>query len=474
MSFYSESTDKIKGKIASLKAIAEKSKSKYLKTPSKINNLMDAIMDIYSQLGGYNDMIKTIENILSKKLDEIEEVIKSAIKVSLKRTISCSVEPSIGDFLIISGITFELDKVDPTSKLTIDPISENGSYAYYDNLSGINSKDFNTFLYTVIKKTINNNSYSGAIWYKTEIQNNESVKIPLFKISYKEYSEETHMTNILTVRLDESLRGQKLSYFISEYLDSVKLFNNVQVISSIFDEILGTKILSINKTTEQLTAEAQIKSIVDNIINNVEDETYIVDDSYYTFSNDTYNEMLENSEKKKNGIFTYNPNTNTNLEVDQELLLNSLDGLKADDLSISEQTKIFTDTIDTVTNDLINNSGIGLEFETSFKTNIIKTILTKLMLTISMTILSPKIIFLFSMTTRIFGLDDENNVVDFIKKNINVFKLIVLAIRDAIITELINSIKELLAPMITSMVMELTKEKFAIYKKVLKNIKKII
>src|ERR1019366_2636996 len=141
MGFFNDATTEINGKIATLKTVSEKSASKLNKTSAGVNSLMDSIMNIFNQLGGYQDMIKTIENILSTKLTDIEEVIKSSIKTSLKQIISCSVEPSIGDLLILTGVTFDIKKIDPMSILAIDPISENGSYAYFDNLRGLNSKD---------------------------------------------------------------------------------------------------------------------------------------------------------------------------------------------------------------------------------------------------------------------------------------------------------------------------------------------
>ena len=49
-------------------------------------------------------------------------------------------------------------------------------------------------------------------------------------------------------------------------------------------------------------------------------------------------------------------------------------------------------------------------------------------------------------------------VIDFIKKNVKVFKLIILAIRNVIINELINKIKQMIAPMISKMILELTGE----------------
>lgn len=485
MSFFSEQTTVINGKIAALKAVKEKVSSKYDKKvtqakgklderTSQAKTLMGSIMEIYKQLGGYEDMIKSIETILSTKLEDIEETIKSAIKIALKNVISCGIEPTIDDSLILTGVTFNISKLDPMSLLSIDPTSENGDYAYFDNFSEIDSKDFNVFLYSLIKKSINNPFYSGATWNVIIKRDGENVKEPLFKATYREYDAITKESNILTIKIDSSLKGQTLSYFISQYLDSVRLFNNVQIISSIFDDILGTKILSVNKTTEQITIEKQIEQIVDNILNNAEDENDVIDNSFYSFSNDVYSEMLENAEKKRRGVFKYDEKSDIELEIDQELVLNSLNGLKNEDLLVSQQTKILTDTIESIANDLESKSQIKTGYNLSFKIDFITKIINKLMTTISMTILSPKIIFLFSMTTKIFGIEDEKDAINFIKSNINIYKIIIMSIRDIIINELIKQIKKMLAPMIESMMLELVKEKFAIYKKQLTSITSII
>lgn len=140
-----------------------------------------------------------------------------------------------------------------------------------------------TYFYDLIKKSINNPYYSGATWNIITKEDGENIKSPLFKATYQEYDEATMQSNILTIKIDSSFSGQTLSFFISQYLDSVRLFNNVQIISSIFDELLGTKILSINKTTEQIAVEKQIQEIVDNILNNAEDENDLIDDSFYFF-----------------------------------------------------------------------------------------------------------------------------------------------------------------------------------------------
>lgn len=471
MSFYKENTSDILGKIASLKTIVEKSKSKINASKSQANSLMDSLMEIFMQIGGYDDMLQTIEKILSEKIEDIEEAIKSAIKIAIKQIISCSVEPTVSESLIYTGITFSISEIDPNTMLTIDPLSENGSYAYFDNLSGIDSKDFNVFLYTLIKNTINSNNYDGCYWYKTESDGNEQIKVPLLHASYNEYDISTQSSNIITIKINERFKNEKLSFFISEFLDSIKLFNNIQVLSSIFDDLFSTKIIKIEKTSEQLVTDEIVSKIVDKILNNIDDGD-IIDDSYYQFSNDVYAQMLEDAEKKKAGKYSYNDNVD--VSISQTDLLSYFENLKTDNLLITEQTNILSETINQITEDIAKNPKIDEKQKYNIKINIVNNIIKKLMITITNYIFSPKILYLFVMSNELLNTKTDTSIIEFIKSNINLYKTIILRIRDILTKELTSKLTELLAPMIKQVVSELVKEKFALYKKQIDTIKNAI
>lgn len=471
MSKISDYKNEINGKIATLKAVLQKRTSKIIKDANDSKQgLIETIMDIYEKLGGYNDLIKSMEIILSSKLDDIEETTKSAIKTTLKQIISCGIEPTIGDELILTGTTFDIKKIDPLSVFSIDPESENGSYGYFDNKAGVNSRDFNVFIYTVIKNSINDPNYQGAIWYKTG--NGGTSKTPLLDVKFKESDQ--NKSNQLIIKINESFRGYPLSYFISEYLDSIKLFNNVNLISSIFDEILRTKIISINKPQIQIEIEKTIAELVEKIINNVEDEYEVIDDSFFAFSNDFYDKLIEETEEIKRNTFRLTNIDNKTVSVDEELLLESLNNLKNDSLLVTDQTKIIIEAVDAITNDLIQKGNLNPKFSFSFKFDLFKKIITKLTTTITLYTFSPKIILLFSMTTKMYGLENSDDVIGFIKENINIYKIIILKIRDIITDMLIDKIKKMISPLIKQLSIDLIKEKFAIYKKQLDNIIKLI
>lgn len=464
MSTVNQQKNGIFGGIAALKTIANQSLIKANGFKSSIlgdaNDIMSSLLEIFNQLGGYNELIQTIENILIKRLDDIENTIKGAIKTAIKQTISCGVEPTITSDLISTGVTFNLKNIDPLVLLNINPQSDNGELVYFDNDQGVNSRDFNVFLYSVIADGINNQTSTGSTWYSSNL----STKQPLASVSFQEFDSSNVISNKLTVKINNFYLGKKLSSFISDYLDSIKLFNNTQLLSSIFDDITGTKIFSINKTVDQIAAEKIIQKLCTNILNNV-DESDVVDDSFYVFSNDTYNSILEESEKKKNGTFTYNGDTNLQITVDQTSLMNSLLNLKnTDSTKISDQTIIIKGAIDNLTNDIVKNTSVSDKDQFALKLNFIQNIIQKLMSSITMFIFSPKIIYLFVMTNKLLGIEDSENVLDFVKKNINIYKLIIIAIRDVIVSEITKEIEKLLAPLISQVMIILTKEKFSIYK----------
>ena len=78
------------------------------------------------------------------------------------------------------------------------------------------------------------------------------------------------------------------------------------------------------------------------------------------------------------------------------------------------------------------------------------------------------------MTSKLLGIKEEGDIVQFIKNNINIFKIIIIKIRDLIVAEITNEIKKLLLPLISQTLVILTKEKLAIYKSQIDGITKLI
>jgi len=239
---------------------------------------------------------------------------------------------------------------------------------------------------------------------------------------------------------------------------------------------MGTKIYSQYKTKDQLLAEKIINDLIDKILNNVNDGD-VLDESFYAFSNDEYNSMLETSELKHIGAFNYNGDEAQNISVDENIVTDSLTGLKSVDPSkISEQTKIITQTINNAVNSVVSKSQIKDQDAFALKMDFIQKIVTKIANATTISIFTPKIITIFELTNKLLvGEEYESvNAVDFTKANINVFKKIIVKIRDIISTEITNKIKEMLQPLIDGVVKILLKEQMANYTNIMGGLTKLI
>jgi hypothetical protein len=149
---------KIFGNIAAAKTLTEGLPK--LKTNSSfpsINNNGDTITflcDLIKSLIGYEVLQQTISDTLVYSLKELEQEIKSALKLEIKSIVSCGVNPSLPDFIKSTGngINIKVNQLDFTDLMLIDPTSSVGKVLYNDLTTNlINSSDFNTFLYQTIQ-----------------------------------------------------------------------------------------------------------------------------------------------------------------------------------------------------------------------------------------------------------------------------------------------------------------------------------
>ena len=75
---------------------------------------------------------------------------------------------------------------------------------------------------------------------------------------------------------------------------------------------------------------------------------------------------------------------------------------------------------------------------------------------------------------KIYEIPESDDIVDFVKKNINIYKIIIVKIRDVITTEITNKIIDMLYPMLTKSIAIINAEKIYIYKKQLDDIRELV
>lgn len=457
MSYFGDFTSEITGKISALKTIAEKSKKIKYRGFDHVNSLMDSVVSILLSIIGYDELVELIENIISDNLENIEELVKSSIKTTLKNVISCGVEPTITKELIDNGFTFEVSNLDPLSLLATSPNSKEGKYVYFEPDKGIDSSDFNVFLYEVIRRSVNSTSYGGETWSLT---NDNKTKTPLLKASFSEYDINSGKSNVVRIKVASNYSGVKLNTFISDFLDSFKLYGDTQILSYIIDNLFNSNIL--NKNKNQLLIEKNVETLVGKILNNVDSET-LIDDSFYEFSNDTYDRLYEETLSKKRTGDVVNINND-----EFEKIFNT------DNSILNEnQIKNVTSVVNNITQELLDKGQIDDVEATKFKNNIIEGIITNLTTAVTIIIFSPKVLLLFQMVNKLYDFENDFDIKSFFKNNVNLIKMIIVSVRDVIIKEMINKLKSSISPLIKKVTLELVKEKMLIYKTQLRGLIKI-
>jgi hypothetical protein len=400
-------------------------------------NSITFLTDLIKSLIGYEALVTSVVDILTNSLDEIEREIKKALKQELKNIVSCGVDPSLPNYIKSTGngITVEISKVDFLDLLKTEPDSVGGKLLYNDITNPlVDSSDFNTFLYGVIQDDGNTHTWKG-----------------IFDITFNSLGSGSIPNNTLTIKANSAydLPPKTLTDLNNNFIDSIKLFNAENIVNNIVDSIFGSISISINKTRKQLENEAKINNVIDSMINADGDD--VIDDSYFTFTNEEILIQEESANTRKNGIVNLECCNKVAASVPVEFLT-SFNEEMGSVTSISEKKEVISTNLNKMANQNTINSP-NTSDNISIKLNFVQQIINNLTKSIINIIISPKVAVIFLVNYKIiYGqLSTFAGGTDFIKQNKNLIDSIMKKISGMIIKILINialkKIGELVAEM---------------------------
>lgn len=398
---------------------------------SSINNKqnsVDFLVDLLKTLVGYEELKDGVINLLSFEMDKIETTVKKTLKKNLKEYINCGSNPAIPNFLLNTGdgVNLEIGKIDFTDLMHTDPTSQYGGLLYDDTNSGINSTDFNTYLFSTIQNGSPQNWPSNAT--------NQ-----ILTIGFKPTGT---VNNVINVKATSYYSNNKtLSDLNNDYIDSINLLPSDKVINNIIDSLFGTISLTYDKSNSSLLVSEKLNTIIDNLINTTDNST--IDNTYFQFSNDEVRVQQETASNRKNGIKKLDTCDNIETSIDINTLSELTNAIQTSTNPL-EKKDVITKGLNTMANELTSNvSGPDNE---NIKLHFIDLLVKKLIQSIINMILSPKLITLFALNHKIVnGVNSTfNGPIDFIEQNRVLFKSIVDSIRDEILDYLLNiAIKEI-------------------------------
>jgi hypothetical protein len=424
---------KVLSQVAALKTLNEGFPTfKLTNSLSSINNKQDSLdflVDLLKTLIGYEKLRDSLVDLLSTELDNIELTVKKSIKKDLKSFINCSSDPSIPDFIkhqsVLAGqpgVDLELNKIDFTELMFIDPTSQVGHMFYDDQTAGLNSTDFNTFLFSTIQDG-NQQDWSDGT--------NDILSL--------DFNASGTINNVINVRASAfystPANGKTLTDLNNDYIDSVKLFPSDKVMTNIIDSLFGTVSSKTDKTATSLLSEEQVNTIINNFINADDDET--IDDSFFQFTNEEVRTQRETANNRQNGIRKLETCEN----VESKISLSSLSTITSSvsaSTTTSQKKEVVSSGLNTMADELSSNvSGAD---KNNAKLNFIDLLIRKIILAIVNIIISPKLIMLFAINNKIVNGASAtfDGPLDFIRQNKTLFKAIVNSVRNAIVSFLLR------------------------------------
>lgn len=514
MAAYYEKTKDMIGNIGALQTLVEKFPMQLISfDSSNISSSFDVLGILFKILKvDRQELIERITNELVSDGDggenkgiiaTVEELIKTSIEANIINILNCNTNPIISnDYLYESeklgiekqgeGICINLSEIDFNGVLKRNPCSEDGSKFYFD-VSGrtvgdvYKSKDFNAYLWWVVNKgdasQVSANTwddrYRASLWGEKDntgekkilicnyIDNcyphNDSIKIHLHPDTYYK-----------TRKVLGAKYNKTIFEFNHDFLTSIKLFEPKVVIAEMVEYLLGSGSFSVNLgvSFDDLVINEKVEQIINKVISSSDTE---VDDCFFSFSNEEYNELIERAERKRHNMI----NTGDGfIETDPLNVLNKLTGV-TDNGNIEENKTIVSDIINDITVTPAKDPQIeqNFIFNYDWQTEIMRMLVYPLI----RPIFSPKILFLLQLNKKVMG-----SIEDYDFKNMdekfnelltglwNIIKDIIVKIKDVLVDWFLGFIMDKLQPLLELFASRLLSETLKNYKSLLMQLLSII
>lgn len=269
-----------------------------------------------------------------------------------------------------------------------------------------------------------------------------------------------------------SLFNKSLYKFNEDYLNSIRIYNPKVILSYMLESLYGFRINSLfTVNLEKRIIEEKLTKVINNAI---ETDDMEINDCYYTFSNDDYNKMLNETLMQKYQSKTYGDETIKSIDVDIEDLQNQLKEINSASTSVEKTTKITK-----LVNDLTATPGV--EGDTSYGVDVsvnngwLKELINAIVTPLAKSMLTPQVMLLFLINFHELGLINLKNIIGnndeimsfFLNKMLAAIISIVKYVKDKIIELLLKLLEEKLIPLIEKYFVMVFKERYEYWIKLL-------
>jgi hypothetical protein len=279
----------------------------------------------------------------------------------------------------------------------------------------------------------------------------------IFDIRFDSTNIDPAPNNTLTFNANSDFDNKKLTEFNNTFIDSIDLFDAKNLLNSILDAIFGSVSVQLNKSTEQLVKEEQIKTIIKCIIDADDDD--VIDNSFFTFTNDEVAAQEESATLRQKGIKIIESCERVPVSVSPDTIITINDDISG--ATTSEEQKVAIDSAISSIGAEVGGQSPDSKDSHTLELNFIENLIENLITSIVGFILSPKIISIFLINYKIiYGVTETyDDASDFMKQNKNLVKGIADTVRNEIIEVLLTKVLVDIAILVGTTRAEIEKEK---------------
>ena len=438
---------------------------------------------------------------------QAEEIVKMALEANIANILNCSTNPIISNNLLDSyvdnhlsmsgeGITLNLAEIDFTGVLNKNPFLGNDSKFYFDveehNANSVwKSKDFNAYLWYIINKSdksqqeerIWDDRYRAAIYGKDkdgdkkkeiitctyiddEYPNTDKIKVQICG-ARNDIPANYYKTRKFSKKENSEWALNKTIFeFNHDFLSSIKLYEPKVIVAEIVEYLLGTGNFSVNLgfSVNDEIIQGKIQQIIKNVI---ETDDLEINDCYFSFSNEEYNNMLEQSERNRYNMIT---NGNGYFETNPTDILDQLSGITSTSTLNEDKaiiSKTLTDIIATPAQDPTINGSMNIDYDWQFD------MLRMLAYPFIRPLFTPKVVFLLLVNKKIMGsFEDVDSIdtTDLLNGLFAIIKDVIVKLKDLLVDMLLSYVLKKLSPLLELFASKLLMETLKMYKELLSQI----
>lgn len=268
-------------------------------------------------------------------------------------------------------------------------------------------------------------------------------------------------------------RNVKLNYyyhktllqFNADYILSLKLFDSKTLAARLLDVLSGCMTIGADISIEERLIQNEVDKMVHDI---VESDDTVVNDCFFSFSNEDYNNLIERSELQRLGIYV-SPDGAIGGQIDAESVMALINSLSPDatqeEIKSAIEGSLFELT-KSITPEYSGEVEYGLNG--NLKANLIDNLLQALANVIVMSALTPKIYLLMAINLKVLGQEANFDLMTFIDSFRSMIVGIIRTIRDNILNLFKDWIMEITGELAEKIGAQLTLEQFGYYTRLLK------